>query len=282
MARGEAANTSTDNGGPPGGGAGAVAVAVNLTVAAKVPDSHFSKIDADPIDEKFDPQGKVPGFKQAAFRVAKSTCHFLSDASQQVLCEGIKASNVGKLRGDHEKGEYILISHFSSLAGESSSKPHIRPPSVRPGYLKKLVTAVLQSRDDSPDDIHPGDLWHMYDSGKHGLEPTLFGPFVKANGKPMQKERETYKTKQPHYQKYKQKHIRTMHSVSLLPSPRFGTLFLHYKPHGPAFFHAVAFFTFGILFLHYKPHGPAFFDAVARFHFSGMFSSPCNSSYIMQ
>ena len=109
------------------------------------------------------------------------------------IAEDLRNSEFGKVKGTGgEEGRYCFISYQSKLAGESTSLPHLRPPSLRnaaslPGgaHLKKMVQAVLQSRSPGGTDIseiHAGDCFVLGDAGKHGNNAALLTPFVDSNG----------------------------------------------------------------------------------------------------
>lgn len=83
------------------------------------------------------------------------------------------------------------------LAGEAMSAPHLRTPPLKEGRLPKLMNAVLRSRcrDFNADtaEMDFGDLFVMFDGGKHGNRVQFNQCFKNADGKNLQKqERQIY------------------------------------------------------------------------------------------
>ena len=81
-----------------------------------------------------------------AQRMAASSFELLVEKSTaKQIAEDLRNSEFGKVKGTGgEEGRYCFISYQSKLAGESTSLPHLRPPSLRnaaslPGgaHLKK-------------------------------------------------------------------------------------------------------------------------------------------------
>ncbi len=85
--------------------------------------------------------------------------------------------------------KYVLVVYFTNIAGEASSQPRLRPPSLQPARLKRLVGGVLAARGEDPDTINDNDVFLCFDGGRQGLEPTLLNVFVRSDGKAMTRER---------------------------------------------------------------------------------------------
>ncbi len=130
--------------------------------------------------------------------------------SSQSMAAVIKGTPVGKLRGT-SRGQVMII-YSVRLAGESTTQPHLRSPTLRndpeaPGgaHYRKLVQGVLQARlelrDKTSDQdealaIDPGDCIVIADAGRHGNTAALLAVFKDEAMKPIPK---TVRTLMVHY-----------------------------------------------------------------------------------
>lgn len=78
---------------------------------------------------------------------------------------------------------HLVVLYETGQAGESTSKPHLRPPALRKDHVKKMVGACLQARDKNRTQIHPSDIYLLLDAGKSGNQHDLVGCFTNADGK---------------------------------------------------------------------------------------------------
>eukprot|EP00959_Pyramimonas_sp_CCMP1952_P068123 1421951-Pyramimonas_sp.AAC.1 len=62
----------------------------------------------------------------------------------------------------------MLIKYHPNCCGESSSKPHLRPPSLRANgeHLKRAVNMVLQAANFQIEDRM---IFMLFDAGKEGV-----------------------------------------------------------------------------------------------------------------
>ena len=102
-------------------------------------------------------------------------------------------SAVGQMRGSPQDGYALFWLNLNQM-GESSINPHIRKVQASPAYVKKLVAAVIASRqqDNVSDGLHDGDLFAFCDGGKHGAEVSFVSSFCDSEGTTFQKQKKRF------------------------------------------------------------------------------------------
>ena len=64
--------------------------------------------------------------------------------------------------------EFVAIFSDPKISGESAHQPHCRLATFRITRLKKLLTAVMKTREDQPTELHEGDIYFLSDGFKSG------------------------------------------------------------------------------------------------------------------
>ena len=125
--------------------------------------------------------------------VAAHVCLVVEPASEQGIAKAINDTKAGQVRGgtatDEETGDtesksYVHITYDPKVGGEASSFPHLRVPPLRGSgsHLGRMVKGVQAARG-KPSEIHPGDLFVIFDGMKDGNTQVLTSnPFRTADG----------------------------------------------------------------------------------------------------
>ena len=119
----------------------------------------------------------------------KTWCQFILDQqSESKLAAAIGGSAAGSL-GDNEQNQYTLIVHDIKVAGETTSRPHLRIPALQKhgAILKRHVGAVCR-RVGTEKQVFNCDLHLLTDGSKHGLQAQLLNTFDLEGKKPLPKQ----------------------------------------------------------------------------------------------
>ncbi len=117
---------------------------------------------------------RVANFQAYAKRLVHTHVEFCVESeSDDAIIQKLKNSAAGKLRGSAEKKTHVGFFYNPNHCGESSSKPHVRPPPLRQNgeHLRHAQSLVLRARDWHLDD---GDLWFIFDAGREGSNFFVF------------------------------------------------------------------------------------------------------------
>ena len=63
----------------------------------------------------------------------------------------------------------IMVFDDTKLSGEATTQPHSRIPPYRATRLKKLIYAVLKTREDPPTELPDDFVFVWHDAFKRGL-----------------------------------------------------------------------------------------------------------------
>ena len=103
--------------------------------------------------------------------------------SEGALSTWVGSSTAGQVRGDHDSGKYVLITYDVKVDGEAITAPTHRIPPYRSPRHKKLTQAVVNTRGECRGELHGGDLYMVWDGGKHGNESSFPNIFVTEEGR---------------------------------------------------------------------------------------------------
>ena len=92
--------------------------------------------------------------------------------THEELARTLKDSVVGKINGSRQST--ILVNYDVKSSGESQTHPHLRTVSLQAPLYKGMLGAALDARGGLPD----GDVYLLWDAGRHGNERILASPFV--------------------------------------------------------------------------------------------------------
>ena len=123
----------------------------------------IKKTEADEAKSK-----RVTYFQGLAARHVHTHVELVAETeADDVIIQRFKDSAAFKAKGDPEKKSYRCFMFNPNNCGESSSKPHVRPPSLRGngGHLPKLCMLMLRGVDFQMDDR---DMWLIFDAGREG------------------------------------------------------------------------------------------------------------------
>jgi len=110
---------------------------------------------------------KVDAFFKNASTMRKTHIKFVTELdSEAALSTAISQTVAGKVRGDRNKGNYVLIIYDVKDSGEALSNASQRIPPLRSAHLKKLLAAVIRTRN--PLELDDGDCFVLFDGGRHG------------------------------------------------------------------------------------------------------------------
>ncbi len=91
-------------------------------------------------------------------------------------------------------GASVMALYEGGVAGESTSKPHLRPPALSKEHVRKLIGAFVAARSAAiggagPVSLQPCDVYVLTDAGKAGNESQLMAGFVNDEGRQLPKEK---------------------------------------------------------------------------------------------
>ena len=156
-------------------------------------DLSVETLDVATILEK-DTAGVLNECRTFADNLIAEQTFFVVEPETAIGCSDVlRSSQVGKMRGDPDKKEYMGVSYHIGLSGEATTHPHIRQPPVRKDHYEKMVRGTLLSRfpagiDDAELAIDKGDLYCVHDAFRHGNETVIANAF-KAGKKVLPKEK---------------------------------------------------------------------------------------------
>lgn len=145
------------------GSAGAAAAAAQQPPAAGAGDADSGAEDDD------SGAALTAALKDAAIRLARRLCFYcVEPPSQAGIGDLIKASPLGSVRACPDTGN-VLILLDCNCYGETDSKPHLRQCPMPKAVFDKLLKGVIQGRynvEETPEQLHLGDIFLCFDAGK--------------------------------------------------------------------------------------------------------------------
>ena len=117
-----------------------------------------ANIDADGSD-------KIDQYFKNAATMRKTHVKFIAELdSEAALSTAIAQTVAGRVRGT--QGAYCLITYDVKDSGEALSNASQRIPPLRSTHLKKMVGAVIRTRN--PLELDDGDCFVLFDGGRFG------------------------------------------------------------------------------------------------------------------
>ena len=161
---------------------------VTLGLGVAVIEERFEKLIKDQEPETVD---KLKHFRNYAKTLMKTHVKFIVEPSSETdLAKQIAASAAGQVRGDASQGKYCGIVYDVRMSGETITCPNHRIPSFRNCHFKKLALSTIRSKGAT--EINEGDLFLVFDGGKHGNETAMLNCFSDESGNLAKEKRSVY------------------------------------------------------------------------------------------
>ena len=125
---------------------------------------------------------RLIGYQRHVQTLVKTHVMLLDESlPEAVLSQRIATSGAGELRGDGSRGKYVIVVYDTKVSGEAASAPQYHHPAWRQQHHKKMMRAVMNSRTESAEELHPGDLYLFFNGGKQAADSAMGSNFAGDN-----------------------------------------------------------------------------------------------------
>lgn len=144
-------------------------------------------LDTIPEMHDIDPNRKLEEYYKFAASLWQIYCTFVAQPpSKDGWKDLLRAHPINAMHGQTEEHPgYVGIIYDTKQTGETVTCPHLRVPGLREnGHLGNMISGTVQARSsDGAPSTNSGDIYFMFDGGKHGNEGQLLAGFKDATTK---------------------------------------------------------------------------------------------------